>query len=347
MLKLHSWLIHPFHHNSIRRYIQKNRAMSTALRAISRTAAAAAKRSTSVQAAHAQAVPAVQPLAHTQLRTMASKSDKEEPEKLSGPLAKLMSIYEHFKGQIVEDNVHYEKAKPYQAPRDKRREKVERAARKIEADDKSSGVVVHEASRIEQQWKSFKESNAIANGLFNLRERYDESDNVVVRKARDVADSLSGVLSSLMESQDHSAVLTEIRRLDPTFDTLNFTVHLQHKVIPAVLEAFSDGDIETLRGWCTEACSIHLENVINSRKEAGLFYESRILDLDNVEVSMHLSCTCFHSPFHGTDTIITHLLSFFDKLFSAVDTLVSPNNPHGRGSSADFHVPDAANKVCA
>eukprot|EP00049_Salpingoeca_infusionum_P013899 m.259079 g.259079 ORF g.259079 m.259079 type:complete len:255 (+) comp15549_c1_seq18:879-1643(+) len=212
---------------------------------------------------------------------------------------------------------------------------------------KSSGVVVHEASRIEQQWKSFKESNAIANGLFNLRERYDESDNVVVRKARDVADSLSGVLSSLMESQDHSAVLTEIRRLDPTFDTLNFTVHLQHKVIPAVLEAFSDGDIETLRGWCTEACSIHLENVINSRKEAGLFYESRILDLDNVEVSMHLSCTCFHSPFHGTDTIITHLLSFFDKLFSAVDTLVSPNNPHGRGSSADFHVPDAANKVCA
>eukprot|EP00049_Salpingoeca_infusionum_P013893 m.259012 g.259012 ORF g.259012 m.259012 type:complete len:241 (+) comp15549_c1_seq14:879-1601(+) len=144
---------------------------------------------------------------------------------------------------------------------------------------KSSGVVVHEASRIEQQWKSFKESNAIANGLFNLRERYDESDNVVVRKARDVADSLSGVLSSLMESQDHSAVLTEIRRLDPTFDTLNFTVHLQHKVIPAVLEAFSDGDIETLRGWCTEACSIHLENVINVRLHhiapKGMRFEAR------------------------------------------------------------------------
>tara|TARA_B100000614_G_scaffold247957_1_gene255385 strand:- start:33 stop:188 length:156 start_codon:yes stop_codon:yes gene_type:complete len=40
----------------------------------------------------------------------------------------------------------------------------------------------------------------------------------------------------MFDDDESAAVLAEIRRIDPTFDRLQFSLHLEKKVIPAVLE---------------------------------------------------------------------------------------------------------------
>lgn len=53
------------------------------------------------------------------------------------------------------------------------------------------GVVMHKDSAWQSQWKNFKDNNKVVNGLFNLRLRFEESENVFVRAFRSLADSIS------------------------------------------------------------------------------------------------------------------------------------------------------------
>ena len=66
--------------------------------------------------------------------------------------------------------------------------------------------------------------------------KFDESDNVVVRGARSFTDVLAERVSGMFQDDESNQVLVEIARMDPTFDKVNFLLHLEKSVIPAVLE---------------------------------------------------------------------------------------------------------------
>lgn len=49
-----------------------------------------------------------------------------------------------------------------------------------------------------------------------------------------------------------SEVLTEIAKIDPSFDKVEWLRFCEREVIPNVLEAFIRGDLKILQDWCHE-----------------------------------------------------------------------------------------------
>eukprot|EP00730_Choanoeca_flexa_P017671 TRINITY_DN8540_c0_g1_i3.p2 TRINITY_DN8540_c0_g1~~TRINITY_DN8540_c0_g1_i3.p2 ORF type:complete len:331 (+),score=77.02 TRINITY_DN8540_c0_g1_i3:1333-2325(+) len=211
-----------------------------------------------------------------------SSSNKQQ-EEIGGPVGQLIKAWSWVKGQVVEDNVHYEKAQPYQPPVDRRRSSVEKPIKKMEANETDTGVVMHQESRWESQWANFRDNNPVMNRLFDLQMRYDESDNVLVRGARSATDAFQDRISQIFENDESGAVLAEIAKLDPTFDKLEFTLRCERKIIPAVLEAFVAGDREALKEWCAEVCYKAMEANLDDREQQGLHLQSQILDISDVE----------------------------------------------------------------
>ena len=95
--------------------------------------------------------------------------------------------------------------------------------------------------------------------LFDLKSKYDESDNMVVRVARTVTDKVSGafctyangervssthdvcvclywLIASIFSQSEMSEALTEICRVDPTFDAVQFLRVVQYDIIPNIFE---------------------------------------------------------------------------------------------------------------
>jgi import inner membrane translocase subunit TIM44 len=50
-----------------------------------------------------------------------------------------------------------------------------------------------------------------------------------------------------------SEVLTEIIKIEPTFEMNDFLKRVQYDIIPNILESLSQGELEILKDWCTEA----------------------------------------------------------------------------------------------
>ena len=57
-----------------------------------------------------------------------------------------------------------------------------------------------------------------------------------------------------------SEVLTEICKMDPTFDKELFIRDCRDDIIPNVLEAIVRGDLEILEDWCHEAVSDQIKS---------------------------------------------------------------------------------------
>ncbi|EGD81254.1 hypothetical protein PTSG_11289 [Salpingoeca rosetta] len=73
------------------------------------------------------------------LASGAGSEAKEQKEELRGPIRKLVDLFHHLKSQVTEDNVHYDRSKPYQAPVDRRRSSIERPAKAIEENKSHAG----------------------------------------------------------------------------------------------------------------------------------------------------------------------------------------------------------------
>eukprot|EP00053_Salpingoeca_punica_P007822 m.71115 g.71115 ORF g.71115 m.71115 type:complete len:397 (-) comp14345_c0_seq1:251-1441(-) len=212
-----------------------------------------------------------------------SSKNAEEQGTSSGPFTKLVQFAKVIKDELIEPSA--EVSRPYASPSDRRRSAVEKStAAPIKEDTTTTGLVVHSESKWTQQWNEFKDNNPVANALFGLRMKFDESDNIVVRAARTVTDTVSEKLGGVFEEGDMAQTMQEIYRLDPSFNVEAFTKHLQMKVIPAVLEAFLAGDLNTLKEWCSETCYSMMAAQIEQRKQAGLSLDGQILDLRNVDL---------------------------------------------------------------
>ncbi|XP_039590098.1 mitochondrial import inner membrane translocase subunit TIM44 isoform X1 [Passer montanus] len=157
--------------------------------------------------------------------------------------------------------------------------------RVFEANEEAMGMVLHKDSKWYQQWKDFKDNNVVFNRFFEMKMKYDESDNAFIRASRAVTDRVTDLIGGLFSKTEMSEVLTEILRVDPSFDKDRFLKQCERDIIPNVLEALISGELDILKDWCYEATYSQLAHPIQQAKALGLQFHSRILDIDNIDVS--------------------------------------------------------------
>lgn len=184
----------------------------------------------------------------------------------------------------------FKRARHYQQPTKLRKRKEFRFSdetdRIVEANPDATGVELHKESKWFQSWESWKENNQYVNKIFDLKMRYDESDNVVVRASRLLTDKLSDMFGGLFTKTELSEVLTEICKMDPNFDKEQFLVECEYRIIPNILEAMVRGDLEILKDWCYEAPFNVLAHPVKQAQAAGYRFDSKILDIDHVDLAM-------------------------------------------------------------
>ncbi|KAG9343428.1 hypothetical protein JZ751_013592 [Albula glossodonta] len=159
-------------------------------------------------------------------------------------------------------------------------------ARVFEVNEEAMGVVLHKDSKWYQQWKDFKDNNMVFNRFFEMKMKYDESDNALIRATRSVTDKVTDLIGGLFSKTEISEVLTEILRADPSFDKDSFLKQCEHDIIPNVLEAMIRGELEVLKDWCYEATYSQLAHPIQQARAMGLQFHSKILDIDNIDLAM-------------------------------------------------------------
>lgn len=98
--------------------------------------------------------------------------------------------------------------------------------------------------------------------------------------------SLSCFLGGLFSKTEMSEVLTEILKVDPSFDKDRFLKQCEFDIIPNVLESMMSGELDILKDWCYEATYSQLAHPIQQAKAMGLQFHSRILDIDNIDLAM-------------------------------------------------------------
>ncbi|XP_057566150.1 mitochondrial import inner membrane translocase subunit TIM44 isoform X2 [Hippopotamus amphibius kiboko] len=147
---------------------------------------------------------------------------------------------------------------PYRRP-ERLRKRKEFAGEKFkeekvfEANEEALGVVLHKDSKWYQQWKDFRDNNVVFNRFFEMKMKYDESDNAFIRASRVLTDKVTDLLGGLFSKTEMSEVLTEILRVDPAFDKDRFLQQCENDIIPNVLEAMISGELDILKDWCYEA----------------------------------------------------------------------------------------------
>jgi import inner membrane translocase subunit TIM44 len=62
----------------------------------------------------------------------------------------------------------------------------------------------------------------------------------------------------MFKTTEMSEVLTEIIKVEPTFEMNEFLKKVQYDFIPNILESLSQGELEILKDWCTEAVCLLL-----------------------------------------------------------------------------------------
>ena len=74
--------------------------------------------------------------------------------------------------------------------------------------------------------------------------------------------------------------------MDPNFCKVQFLKDCEKDIIPNILEAMVHGELEVLEDWCFEAPFSILSQPIKQAKQLGYYFDSRILDIDDVDLAM-------------------------------------------------------------
>ncbi|RLV63077.1 hypothetical protein DV515_00018642 [Chloebia gouldiae] len=88
---------------------------------------------------------------------------------------------------------------PYRRP-ERLRKRTEYSGERIkeqrvfEANEEAMGMVLHKDSKWYQQWKDFKDNNVVFNRFFEMKMKYDESDNAFIRASRAVTDRVTDLI---------------------------------------------------------------------------------------------------------------------------------------------------------
>ncbi|KAH8360232.1 hypothetical protein KR093_011451, partial [Drosophila rubida] len=160
------------------------------------------------------------------------------------------------------------------------------SSRVVEANTEATGLELHKDSKFYQSWENFKNNNTYVNKVLDWKVKYDESENPVIRASRLLTDKVSDVMGGLFSKTELSETMTELVKIDPNFDQKQFLHDCEKDIIPNVLEAIVRGDLEILKDWCFESTYNIIATPITQAKKSGLYLDSKILDIENIELAM-------------------------------------------------------------
>ncbi|XP_074650553.1 mitochondrial import inner membrane translocase subunit TIM44-like [Tubulanus polymorphus] len=155
----------------------------------------------------------------------------------------------------------------------------------VEVNTEATGMVMHKDSKFFQSWQNFKDNNPYVHKVFDLKTKYDESDHLIVRFTRSFTDKVSDLFGGMFSKTEMSEVLTEIVKMDPTFDKEMFLKDCELDIIPNVLESLVRGDLEILKDWCSEATFNVLSTPIKQVQASNYTIGSRVLDISNIDLA--------------------------------------------------------------
>ncbi|OAF66592.1 Mitochondrial import inner membrane translocase subunit TIM44 [Intoshia linei] len=156
--------------------------------------------------------------------------------------------------------------------------------KKYEEDEVTLGVVQHKDSKWANIWTKFKDDNLYINRLFDLKTKYDESDNAVIKSTRAVTEKFSEIVGGLFARTETSTVVNEIFQRDSNFTKEKFISQCRNIIIPNVLEALLHGNLEVLNDWCHEGIYTRLAYPIKEAYKNKYRFESKLLDISNIEL---------------------------------------------------------------
>jgi import inner membrane translocase subunit TIM44 len=158
--------------------------------------------------------------------------------------------------------------------------------RTFEANTEALGVELHKDSKFYQSWENFKNNNAYVNKVLTWKIKYDESENPVIRASRLLTDKVSDIMGNMFSKTELSETLTEICKIDPSFDEKKFLRDCENDIIPNILEAMVRGNLDILKDWCFESTYNIIATPIAQAQKQGYFLDSKILDIENVDLAM-------------------------------------------------------------
>lgn len=206
-----------------------------------------------------------------------------------GKTAAFQSISQATKAVQKEIDTTSMHGRVYQSPKilRKRSEAVATHINKFyEPDTETTGIELHKDSKFYQSWENFKNNNTYVHKVMDWKLKYDESNNPVIRASRLLTDKVSDIVGGMFQKTELSETLTEICKIDPSFEQKRFLKQCETDIIPNVLEAMSQGDLEILKDWCHEGPYNLFAVPFKQAKEKGHSIKAKILDIDHVDLVM-------------------------------------------------------------
>lgn len=218
----------------------------------------------------------------------AKESLSEQGEKI-GQTSAFQAISDTTKLIKQEMDAQSINSRVYRAPaRLRKRKEVEfgEDERVVEPNMEAMGVELHKDSKFYQSWEDFKNNNAYVNKVLDWKMKYEESENPLIRASRLLTDKVSDVMGGLFSKTELSETLTELCKIDPNFDQKQFLKDCETDIIPNILEAMVRGDLDILKDWCFESTFNIISTPISHALKAGLYLDSKILDIENIDLAM-------------------------------------------------------------
>ncbi|KAJ4394521.1 protein translocase subunit [Gnomoniopsis smithogilvyi] len=143
-----------------------------------------------------------------------------------------------------------------------------------------TNVTLHKDAQWKEAWKNFRDQNKFVQGVFGMKDVYNESENPLILTARSITDRVAGFFAE----NETAMVIKKFRSMDPAFQVEPFLRELREYILPEVLDAYVKGDVATLKLWLSEAQYSVYEAITKQYMTAGLKTDGRILDIRHVDI---------------------------------------------------------------
>jgi mitochondrial import inner membrane translocase subunit TIM44 len=143
-----------------------------------------------------------------------------------------------------------------------------------------TNITVHKDSAWKESWNEFKSNSRVMQGLFNMKNTYEESENPFISTARSIGDRVAGFFAE----NETARVIKKFREIDPNFQLEPFLREMREYMLPEVLDAYVKGDVEVLKMWLSAAQFQVYTALMEQYTKAGLKSDGKILDIRHVDI---------------------------------------------------------------
>jgi import inner membrane translocase subunit TIM44 len=143
-----------------------------------------------------------------------------------------------------------------------------------------TNVTLHKDAKYKEVWREWKDNSKLAQGVFNMKTVYRESDNAIIETARSITDRITGFFAE----NETAMVIKRFREMDPNFQMEPFLTEMREYILPEVLDAYVKGDVAVLKEWLSAAQYSVYAALMQQYQAAGLKSDGKIVDIRGVDV---------------------------------------------------------------